>query len=356
MQTESQSIDRISKVPQPPRLPHPVRITEQTWPEGTVPVVTIKCITYQHVNFIRDAIEGFLMQETTFPVEILIHDDASTDGTADIVREYQAKYPQLIRTVVQTENQWSKGRLPRSVLGPMARGEFVSYCEGDDYWISPQKLQKQVEFFHANPDALMCGCRSYVLRFGDRTPYDIVPNHHPDEFEHFKPYDLITCKWYFKTLTRMIPKQVAQEISELPNKPKFMDWPSVIQCALRSRNDPSKVGFIDEVVAVYREHSGGVWTGSSAVSKHKADIEVLQFSLLHGGAECATANDIIRRMLYGNFLALSRVRSLPLVERISHSLELFKLAPLHKAVVAQLRFVSMLLHAAVRRFLWFLKS
>jgi glycosyltransferase involved in cell wall biosynthesis len=85
-------------------LPRPVRITEHQWPEGTVPLVTITCVTYQHVNFIRDAIEGFLMQETTFPVEILIHDDASTDGTADIVREYEAKYPHLIKPIYQMEN------------------------------------------------------------------------------------------------------------------------------------------------------------------------------------------------------------------------------------------------------------
>ena len=92
-------------------LSAPVRITGQVWPEGMVPVVSICCITYQHVNFIREAVEGFLMQETTFPVEIIIRDDASTDGTAEIVREYQEKYPQLIRTILHTENQSSKGKI-----------------------------------------------------------------------------------------------------------------------------------------------------------------------------------------------------------------------------------------------------
>jgi len=132
-----------------PRLDKPMRITDQSWAEATVPVVSIQCTTYNHVNFIRDALEGFLMQATTFPVEILVHDDASTDGTADIVRQYRGRYPQLMRTVMQTENQWSKGleasRRARKPFNDMARGTFIAFCEGDDYWTDPSKLQRQVE-------------------------------------------------------------------------------------------------------------------------------------------------------------------------------------------------------------------
>jgi glycosyltransferase involved in cell wall biosynthesis len=138
-------MEPIQKKSEVERLPTPVRLTEQEWPKGTVPIVSIWCITYNHVQFIRDAIEGFLMQETTFPVEIFIHDDASTDGTADIVREYAAKYPSLFWTVLQKENQWSQatGR----ILGYLQqqRGLFVALCEGDDYWTDATKLQLQVE-------------------------------------------------------------------------------------------------------------------------------------------------------------------------------------------------------------------
>jgi hypothetical protein len=157
MQTESQSIDQTSKVPQPPRLEKPVRITEQVWPEGTLPVVSIWCITYNHANFIRDAIEGFLIQETTFPVEIFIHDDASTDGTADIVREYAAKYPQLFWTVLQKENQWSRGNgkiLFNYLI--QQRGVFIALCEGDDFWTSHDKLEAQVEYMRHNQSCSCC--------------------------------------------------------------------------------------------------------------------------------------------------------------------------------------------------------
>lgn len=133
-------------------LPNPVRISEQDWPDGTVALVTIRCITYNHVNFIRDAIEGFLMQETTFPVEILIHDDASTDGTADIVRDYEARYPRLIRAIYQTTNQFSQGKRVSDYLQEIQKGKYIALCEGDDYWVDKNKLQKQAEFLEYNPD------------------------------------------------------------------------------------------------------------------------------------------------------------------------------------------------------------
>ena len=115
------------------------------------PLVSISCITYNHVNFIRDAIEGFLMQKTTFPIEILIHDDASTDGTENIIREYEAKFPDIIKPIYEKENQWVKGRRGSAVFNfPRARGKYIALCEGDDYWTDQYKLQKQVDFLEEN--------------------------------------------------------------------------------------------------------------------------------------------------------------------------------------------------------------
>ncbi|MDN5307379.1 MAG: hypothetical protein PWP16_742 [Eubacteriaceae bacterium] len=134
-----------------------IPVTEQKWDENTIPLVSISCITYNHENFIRDAIEGFLMQRTTFPVEILIHDDASTDKTAEIVREYEQKFPQLIKPIYQTENQYSKGKKISATYNyPRAKGKYIALCEGDDYWTDPLKLQKQVDFMEANPEYGMC--------------------------------------------------------------------------------------------------------------------------------------------------------------------------------------------------------
>lgn len=119
--------------------------------------VSVCCITYNHAGFIKDCLNSFLMQKTNFAFEILIHDDASTDGTEQIIREYEAKYPNLIKPLYEVENQWKKGRKGSSVFNfPRAKGKYIALCEGDDYWTDPHKLQKQVDFLETNPDYSMC--------------------------------------------------------------------------------------------------------------------------------------------------------------------------------------------------------
>lgn len=117
-------------------------------------VVSISCITYNHVPYIRECLDGFLMQECEFSFEVLIHDDASTDGTAEIIREYQEKFPDIIKPVIQKENQYSKGvrSIGTKFNIPRAKGKYIAMCEGDDYWTDPLKLQKQVDFLEANSD------------------------------------------------------------------------------------------------------------------------------------------------------------------------------------------------------------
>ena len=126
-------------------------LRNNTFDSEVIPLVSINCITYNHCKYIRDALEGFLMQITNFPVEILIHDDASTDGTAEIIKEYEKQYPWLIKPVYQTENQYSKhnGTISKIQYG-RARGKYLAFCEGDDYWTDHYKLQKQVDFLESN--------------------------------------------------------------------------------------------------------------------------------------------------------------------------------------------------------------
>ena len=96
-------------------------------------MASICCITYNHENYIADAIESFLMQKTNFNYEIIIYDDASTDKTADIIREYETKYPGLIKPIYQTENQYSKGVKTINFSLQRAEGKYIAVCEGDDY-------------------------------------------------------------------------------------------------------------------------------------------------------------------------------------------------------------------------------
>lgn len=118
-------------------------------------MVSINCITYNHEKYIRDTLEGFVMQKTNFRFEAIVHDDASTDGTAAIIREYAEKYPDIIKPIFETQNQYSKhdGSLGRIMKEHTKYSKYVAWCEGDDFWIDPLKLQKQVNVMEANPDA-----------------------------------------------------------------------------------------------------------------------------------------------------------------------------------------------------------
>jgi hypothetical protein len=112
---------------------------------GDEPLVSICCTAYNQVQYVRDAIEGFLAQRTTFPFEVLVQDDASTDGTADVIREYAASHPGVVRVVLREENLYSKnGKTLGNVL-PLARGRWIAVCEGDDFWIRSDKLQTQID-------------------------------------------------------------------------------------------------------------------------------------------------------------------------------------------------------------------
>lgn len=135
-----------------------------SWVGGkTVPTVSICCICYNQEKYIEDTLEGFLIQETDFPFEILIHDDASTDKTADIIRRYEAAYPNLIKPIYQTENQYSKQiRISFRFNFPRAEGDYIALCEGDDYWTCPQKLAKQVSFLEERQEYAMC---SHLVEF-----------------------------------------------------------------------------------------------------------------------------------------------------------------------------------------------
>lgn len=122
-------------------------------------VVSIVCDTYNHGRYIRNALNGFVSQKTNFKYEVLIHDDASTDNTAEIIREYEEKYPELIKPIYQTENQYSQNiNIDVVHQYPRVKGKYIAFCEGDDYWTDPMKLQKQYDFMEANPEYSLCTC------------------------------------------------------------------------------------------------------------------------------------------------------------------------------------------------------
>lgn len=134
---------------------------EELFANGTdnCPVmVSVKCLAYNQEKYIRQALDGFLMQKTNFKYEVIVHDDASTDSTAAIITEYAEKYPDIIKPLLEKENLFSKpdGDHINQTILPALRGKYIALCEGDDYWTDPDKLQKQVDFMESHPDFTFC--------------------------------------------------------------------------------------------------------------------------------------------------------------------------------------------------------
>ncbi len=155
-------------------------IWKRSWFTNNGPLVSICCNAYNHGSYIHDALEGFLMQKTTFPVEIQVHDDASTDRSADIIREYESLHPSLYKVIYQKENQYSKGIKPfvRFQL-PHIKSKYIAACEGDDYWTDPLKLQKQVAFLEQNPEYVLTYHPWVESMNGElKEPRDMFPSTH----------------------------------------------------------------------------------------------------------------------------------------------------------------------------------
>lgn len=119
--------------------------------------VSVCCAVYNHEKYLRKCLDGFVMQKTNFAFEVIINDDKSTDSSAEIIKEYYEKYPDIIVPVFQTENQYSKGvKMFDDILYPIAKGKYIAFCEGDDYWCDENKLQLQYDYMESDPECVMC--------------------------------------------------------------------------------------------------------------------------------------------------------------------------------------------------------
>ena len=158
------------------------------WQNTDQMVVSITCVAFNHEYCIAEAMDSFLMQETRFPFEILINDDLSTDKTVEILKAYETKYPNIVKPVYQTENQFSQGINTMALLFPKVTGEYVAFCDGDDYWVDKNKLQIQVDEMEKHPEVDMSFHSTYVLRDGKR---EEIQSRHATENKIFTPQEII---------------------------------------------------------------------------------------------------------------------------------------------------------------------
>lgn len=173
------------------------------WTQGDTdnPMVSVLCLSYNHASSLSRALDSFLMQETNFSFEIIIHDDASTDGSAAVIKEYEEKYPQIVKPIYQKENQYSQGvKIFKTHVYPKAKGKYHAYCEGDDYWTSPEKLQCQFDVMEEHPEYSMC-VHNTVCHFEDTSKKDrlftrLYVDHVMDEKELFFGWNVHTSSYF----------------------------------------------------------------------------------------------------------------------------------------------------------------
>lgn len=258
-------------------------------------IVTILCLVYNHEAYIRQCLEGFVMQRTNFRFEAIIHDDASTDKSADIIREYAEKYPEIIKPILETQNQYSKhdGTISR-IMNENTHGKYVAMCEGDDFWIDPLKLQKQVDLLEKHKDCSVCCGGYYIKNNSEET--SLVCEYKANQIS-FK-FDLKdwSQNWLTKTLTMMYRNEVLNDYPR--NKYKFGRDIHICYHLLRKGAGI----YLSEPLGVYNIHKGGICSmvdkSVNAIHSYNCYKEIYNFNTGEEIARILFLKSIYKRLIF----------------------------------------------------------
>lgn len=228
-------------------------------------IVSICCLTYNHGPYIRECLDGLIMQKTNFAFEVLLHDDASTDGTVDIIREFEEKYPDIIKPIYQRENQFSQGvGVTRKFNFPRVKGKYIAMCEGDDYWTDSLKLQKQVDFLESNLEFGGCATNNRIFYQKTYLFEDSVFEEEKIKFEDLCSSNKINSQ------TVLFKKDLLKNLDWMQGL-KIGDW------ALHLMITNQKPYYrLPDITTVYRIHDGGVHSLLKEDIKLRRRAEVLE--------------------------------------------------------------------------------
>lgn len=222
------------------------------------PMVSVIVPTYQHSAYIEQCLDGILMQQTTFPVEILVGEDESDDGTREICQRYAEAHPQLIRLRLGSRKDVIRilgkptGRYNALGLLKAARGRYIALCEGDDYWTDPLKLQKQVDFLERHPGYTMCFHHANLLKEGEIQLFPIPPEVDLSDVQ----YDDLLRTYNFITTASVLFRNVFKSVPDWFLKVPFLDMALYAVAASKG-----KVKCLEDNMAVWRFTGTGSWTG-----------------------------------------------------------------------------------------------
>ena len=232
--------------------------------------VTVFCTTYNHEKYVAKTLESFLCQKTDFPVEIVVHDDASTDGTIEIIKEYAEKYSNIV-PIFEEKNMYSKGVSYAWMYAEKLHGKYIALCEGDDYWCSPDKLQKQYDALEANPDCRFCTHKTQEINVVLQKATEIFPQF-KQKTKKLSANEVLSQMGLFGTCYRTSSFFCSKEdlINYYNNVPEFKkaadvgDGPLLMYfCQL------GKTYFINETMSCYSRGVTGGWTTKIARDKER---------------------------------------------------------------------------------------
>lgn len=217
--------------------------------------VSVICLAYNHEKYIRETLEGFIKQKTSFRYEVIVHDDASTDRTQNIICEYCSKYPDVFVPILQKENQYSSGKhITTSIIIPKAKGRYIAFCEGDDYWTDPHKLQMQYDILEKNSNCSLCvHAFEIISESGEKLKKCISQIH-----SGILPRELVMSYSggkFPQTATFFLRKEVFSLVKELAGECPVGDV-NMKFCALVFGD----VYYINKPMSVWRKQSIGSWS------------------------------------------------------------------------------------------------
>jgi glycosyltransferase involved in cell wall biosynthesis len=251
-----------------------VRVAEQTACDQ--PTVSVAMIAYNREQFIAQAIESVLVQETEFVVELVIGEDCSKDGTRRIVQAYAGKYPNVIRALLSEKNLGISRNY--EAVWRACRGKYIAWLDGDDYWRNPQKLQKQVALMEANPHYSMCGTKTqFVTASSDGAEKDAGVLEPPVLKSEYGLADFLTG--YPMHTSSILGRR------ELVVLPGWLNDVVIIwdACVFALYAEKGPVGYLSEVMSCWRVHAGGMWTTKSVAFQLQCNQKAIDLLDAHFG-------------------------------------------------------------------------
>ena len=273
---------------------------------NNTPMVSVCCLAYNHATYIRQCLDSLVNQETNFSFEILIHDDCSTDGTTEIIREYESQYPDVIKPIYEVENQYSKG-IPVGSFAwnfPRAKGKYIAMCECDDYWTDSHKLQKQFDFMESHPEHSLC-CHAHINVYPDGTSTEL--HRYSTDVEICPIKDIIMIGGGFMATNSMF--FVTEYILPYPewavNAPVGdAAWNLILSYK-------GKVGYLNEVMSAYRCSAIGSWSSALFKSPKKLYIHNKGIRRMYiqynRWSHWANWSIVLRRQLINELAALKHI-------------------------------------------------